>query len=138
MENKDILKLINAYFAILESNGKSDKKDLIAVVCIMFMSEYYEFFRNISFNDIENNEIGLTDCMVKKLNTTLDCFKKSSRLVQCVNLGEFYTKWHWIIPDDHSESDYYVANGVLYAGNDTVSDGILDILGTVENKILLL
>lgn len=139
MENEDILRLINMHFSILETYGQANIKDLIAILYIMFMSEYYEYYRNISFHDIENSEIGLTDCMVQKLNAMLDCIKRSSNLAQCVNLGEFYTKWHWIIPDDHSDPEpsnpEYIEDGTFHS-NGVVAAHILTVDDVINSHIL--
>lgn len=139
MENEQILEMLNKHFAMLETYGHADNKDLIAVIYIMFMSEYYEFFRDISFKDIDNEEVGLTDCRVKKLNAMLECLKRSSQLVRCAGLGEFFTKFHWIIPDDHSDPDpenpEYITDNILFS-NGMVTNHVLETEDIINNHIL--
>ena len=145
MENEQILNMLNKHFAMLETYGYADKKDLIAIIYIMFMSEYYEFFRDISFRDMDNDKVGLTDCMVKKLNAMLECLKRSSQLVRCADLGEFFTKFHWIIPDDHTDPDppepptpsnpEYIEDMVWYS-NGVVNGHVLETEDSINNHIL--
>lgn len=138
MDNEQILKVLNMHFSMLEYYGQADKNDLIAILYLMFIYEYYEMYRDISFRDIDNDEIGLTDCMVKKLNAMLECLKKRSNILRCIEIDELPTKLHWIIPDDHTETNYRVIDKILYAENDYVSNNVLYIDGIVRNNILVL
>jgi hypothetical protein len=138
MENEEMLDVLNMHFKMLEFYGQTSIQDVITILYLMFIDEYYEMYRDISFHDMDNNEIGLTDCMVKKLNTMLECLKQRTNLLRCVNISELPSKLHWIIPDDHTEYDYRVIDNVLYAENDYVSNSILYIDGIVNNNILVL
>lgn len=135
MENEQMYRLLEAHFSMLEANGVADKNDLIAIIYLIFIDEYYEYFRNISFQDIDNNEIGLTDCMVKKLNDMIECLKLKSNLVRCVGIEYLCSKYHWIIPDDHTDPDIpgedsYIEGNVIYT-----KDNITGSLWTTENLI---
>lgn len=135
-----MLNLLNMHFEILEYYGQSDIQDLIAIIYLMFIDEYYEFYRDISFHDIDNDEVGLTDCMVKKLNAMLECLKKRASILSCVDIDELPTKLHWIIPDDHTETSYAVIDKIIYAENasDYVNNYILYVDGVYNNNILVL
>ena len=137
MDNKEMLRILDMHFSILEYYGESNRNDLITLIYLMFIDEYYETFRNISLNDLDNDEIGLTECMVRKLNVMIECLRKRSKLLQCVGISDLPTKFHWIIPDDHSEDEpSYVENHILHTEG-VVSNNILTVFGVVNNNILL-
>lgn len=138
MENEEMLDVLNMHFKMLEFYGQTSIQDVITILYLMFIDEYYEMYRDISFRDIDNDEIGLTDCMVKKLNTMLECLKQRTNLLRCVNISELPSKLHWIIPDDHTEYDYRIIDSILYAESDYILNNILYIDGIVNNNILVL
>lgn len=133
-----MLKLLNMHFEMLEYYGQSNVQDLIAIIYLMFIDEYYDYYRAISFNDIDNNEIGLTDCMVKNLNAMIDCLKKRTNLLSCTEISELPTKLHWVIPDIPVE-DYEVVNNVLIVEDTYVLDNMLYIGNYIvdENTLML-
>lgn len=137
METKQTLDIIGKYFRRLELFGKANIKELMMLTYLMFIDEYYEYYRNVSLNDIDNDEIGLTDCRVKNLNRALECLKFNSDILKCSTLDYLPTKIHWIIPDTSGDDDEqsYVKHSILYTVG-TVSNKILEINKSVNNHIL--
>lgn len=139
MDTNQTLKIVNKYFNTLEVFGSYDSKSFIALLYLMFIDEYYEFNRDISLKDIDNDEIGLTDCLVKTLNNKLEYLKNNATILRGVELDYLPTKNHWIIisPDIPEEDDAYIENGVLIT-NDIVENHILKTSREIVNKILQL
>lgn len=137
METKQTLDIIGKYFRRLELFGEANIKELMMLTYLMFIDEYYEYYRNVSLNDIDNDEIGLTDCRVKNLNRALECLKFNSDILKCSTLDYLPTKIHWIIPDTSGDDDEqsYVKHSILYTVG-TVSNKILEINKSVNNHIL--
>lgn len=137
METKQTLDIIGKYFRRLELFGEANIKELMMLTYLMFIDEYYEYYRNVSLNDIDNDEIGLTDCRVKNLNRALECLKFNSDILKCSTLDYLPTKIHWIIPDTSGDDDEqsYVKHSILYTVG-TVSNKILEVNKSVNNHIL--
>ena len=137
MDTKQTLDIVDEYFNILEASGYMDNKNLKALLYLMFIDEYYEYYRDVSLKDMDNDEIGLTDCLVKTLNAKLDCLKDLIDLIRCFNLDYLPTKNHWIIvnPDDPGEY-YYVEDYILHTTNDVIEDNVLISSKLIIDEIL--
>lgn len=134
MDTRQTLNIVDKYFNTFELLGNVHIDDFITILYLMFIDEYYEFNRDISLKDIDNNEIGLTDCLVKKLNNFIENLKINSNILQGIELDYLPTKNHWIIPDIPEESDY-IENNILYT-NDDITDNILYTNNDIINGIL--
>ena len=99
MDTRQTLNIVDRYFNTFELLGSASINDYVAILYLMFIDEYYEFNRDISLKDIENNKVGLTDCLVKKLNYAIECLKTTSDILKDIELDYLPTKNHWIIPD---------------------------------------
>lgn len=137
MDAKQTLNVLDSYFNTIEVLGSIDSKEYITLLYLMFIDEYYEFNRDISLKDIDNNEIGLTDCLVKKLNYAIECLKSKSHILQNVELDYLPTKNHWIIPDTPVEDNDYIEDNILYTTG-SIIDNILEINKSINNHILQL
>lgn len=135
MDTRQTLNIVDRYFNTFEVLGTASLNDYVAILYLMFIDEYYEFNRDISFKDIDNDEIGLTDCLVRKLNTAIECLKTTSDILKGVELDYLPTKNHWIIPDVEPEDNWFVEDRILYT-TDYVDNKILYTDGTINNKIL--
>ena len=87
---------------------------------------------------MENNEIGLTDCLVKTLNAKLECLKDLADIIRCFDLDYLPTKNHWIIPEPPQPvtEDYYVEDNILYTGDDVVVSQVLITSKLIEEGVL--
>lgn len=148
MDTRQTLNVVDKYFNTFEILGVASNDDFITLLYLMFIDEYYEFNRDISLHDIDNDEVGLTDCLVKKLNVAIDCLKKNSNILKGVELEYLPTKYHWIIPDDHTDPDpgpeppepgtpEYIENNILYT-NGTIINQVLNTEDIITNHILQL
>lgn len=135
MDTNQTLKIVNKYFNTLEILGSANHKDFITLLYLMFIDEYYEFNRDISLKDIDNEEIGLTDCLVKKLNAKLEYFKCNANILKGMELDYLPGKNHWIIPDSPVEEDDYIENNILNTV-DSILNNILISHGVINNNIL--
>ena len=141
MDNKQLLDIISAYLKSIGDFGTANKNDLVALIYLMFMKDFYEANRNISLEDMGNDEVGLTDDMVRALNRNLECIVCMSCLVNEYSLDEFPTKNHWMVvgPDDEGgdepQDDAYIDGGVLHI-NAGISDRVLHTDLSINNKIL--
>ena len=138
MDTKQTLDIVDEYFNVLEVAGQMDYKNLKALIYLMFIDEYYEYYRDISLKDMENNEIGLTDCLVKTLNAKLECLKDLADIIRCFGLDYLPTKNHWIIPEPPQPvtEDYYVEDNILYTGDDVVISQVLITSKLIEEGVL--
>lgn len=138
MDTRQTLNVVDKYFNTFELLGSANNNDFITILYLMFIDEYYEFNRDISFKDINDDELGLTDCLVRKLNSFIECLKANSNILQGVELDYLPTKNHWIIPDiPDPTSDSYIEGGILYT-NDIIINNILQTEHSIINNILQL
>lgn len=137
MDTRQTLNVVDKYFNTLEIFGSKNITDYITILYLMFIDEYYEFNRDISLKDIDDDEIGLTDCLVKTLNNELECLKVNSSILKGIELDYLPTKNHWIIPDDPHMDDDYIEDSILYT-HDTILNNILQTHGTITDEILQL
>lgn len=148
MDNRQLLDIIVAFMRSLSDFGNAGRNDLVALIYLVFMKDFYETNRNISLEDMENDEVGLTDDMVRVLNRNLECIMCMSCLVDESALDEFPSKNHWMVvsPDDESDDEgggdephdeEYIINRILYilAG---VDNHTLHAVKRVINRILYL
>lgn len=140
MDNRQLLDIIVAYMRSLSDFGMSGKDDLVALIYLMFMKDFYEAQRNISLDDMSNDNVGLTDDMVRALNRNLDCIMCMSCLIDESALGPFPTKNHWMVvgPDDDGGDDEGGGGegGGDSHGDDEIADHILYTIGHVSGRIL--
>lgn len=137
MDTKQTLNIVDKYFNTIELFGNANRKDFITILYLMFIDEYYEFNRDISLRDIDNDKIGLTDCLVKSLNTSLKCLKDNSNILQGVALDYLPGKNHWIIESPDDESSDYI-EGAMLNTSDTIVNQTLITTKKVINNILQL
>lgn len=136
MDTNQTLKVLNKYFNTIDIFGSYDNESFITLLYLMFIDEYYEFHRDISLKDLDNDEIGLTDCLVKKLNSAIECLKNNSILLKGEVLDYLPGKLHWIIPDVPEDTDTdYIDNNILYT-SDSIQNHILLTQKSIINKIL--
>lgn len=135
MDAKQTLNILDSYFNTIEVLGAIDSKEYVILLYLMFIDEYYEFNRDISLKDINNNEIGLTDCLVKKLNYTIECLKSQSNILQSVELDYLPGKNHWIIPDSPVEDNDYIEGSILYTTSSIINN-IFETDKHIDNNIL--
>lgn len=135
MDSQQTLDILDKYFNTFELLGSESIDDYVTILYLMFIDEYYEFNRNISLEDIDNNEIGLTDCLVRKLNDFLECLKSNSNILNSVDLDYLPTKNHWIIPDIEDEEDLLIKDKVLFT-IDYIDDYIFYTENIITDKIL--
>lgn len=152
MDTRQTLNIVDRYFNTFELLGSANVEDYITLLYLMFIDEYYEFNRNVSLQDIDNNKTGLTDCLVRKLNNFLECLKSNSDILQGVELDYLHTKNYWILPDpedyddegdggddsgDDEEDNCYVTNNTLYTNSEIINH-ILYINRLINDNILQL
>lgn len=138
MDAKQTLNVVDKYFNTLEIFGNRNLKDYIALLYMMFIDEYYEVKRNISLNEIENDGIGLTDCLVKTLNHALEVLKANTTIFKGIDFDYLPSKNHWEIPDIPTPTDDpRIEDGVLIT-TDSIVDGVLITSKQIINKVLQL
>ena len=137
MDTNQTLNIIDKYFKRLELLGNVSYKELMMIIYLMFIDEYYEYYRGISLKDINNDEVGLTDCRVKNLNKAIECLKCNSDILKCSQLDYLPTKIHWIIPDDPYEDNDYI-NGTTFYTEGPIAQKVLSVIKHINNNILQL
>lgn len=137
MDTKQTLNIVDKYFNTIELFGSANRKDFITILYLMFIDEYYEFNRDISLRDIDNDKIGLTDCLVKSLNTSLKCLKDNSNILQGVELDYLPGKNHWIIDGPDDESYYYIEGATLNTSDAIVNQTLITTKKVINNILQL-
>lgn len=147
MDARQTLNVVDKYFNTLEIFGNRNRKDYIALLYMIFIDEYYEFKRDISLNEIENDGIGLTDCLVKTLNYALEVLKTNTTIFKGIDFDYLPSKNHWAIhgdvpdtpddPDIPTPTSDYIEDGVLIT-TDPIISGILITSKKIINKVLQL
>lgn len=138
MDTRQTLNILDKYWNMVENYGIMQSKETAALAYLMFLDEYYEVKRDISLKNMSDDNIGLTDELVKKLNKSLMCLKKLSCVIGSMNLDMLPSKYHWVIPDAPIVEDEEYIEGSMLVTTYGVTNMVLETGGIINDKILVI